>query len=117
MDYLHLLREQVARVRSLAAGQTDSAELTKLLAQAEYYGSVPDSVTAGKFAEAKVSCRYLRPMWKVLGPQETRAVQAELLSRLETDSMAHVMYVRRRIAELIEELMVLTESRAANGKR
>jgi len=113
VDYLHLLREQVAKARSLPADQTNSPEVRKLLAQADYYGRVPDSVTAGKFAEAKVSRRYLRPMWKVLGQQETRAVQAELLARLETDSMAHVMYVRGRIAELIERLMAVTK--AAGG--
>ena len=105
VDYLHLLREQLARVRTVAEERTDSAELKKLLAQAGYYGSVPDTVTAGKFAEAEVSRRYLRPMWEIIGRDETRAVQAELLGRLETDSMAHILYVRRRIAELIEQLM------------
>ena len=44
-------------------------------------------------------------MWEIIGRDETRAVQAELLGRLETDSMAHILYVRRRIAELIEQLM------------
>ena len=31
-----------------------------------------------------------------------------MLARLETDSMAHIMYVRRRIAGLIEMFPVIT---------
>ena len=48
--------------------------------------------------------QYTRPLWPVLGKEETYVLQTELLARLETNSMAHLMYVRRRIAELIEKL-------------
>lgn len=110
VDYLHLLKAQAERVRALVAEEAMTPEVRKLLAQADYYGGVPDSVTAGKLAEAEVSRRYNRPMWKILGERETYALQAELLARLETDSMAHVIYVRSRIAELIEKLMVVEKS-------
>ena len=103
-DYLHLLAAQIARVRALGAERTESESIRKLLAQAEYYGGVPESITAGKFAEARIMRQYNRPLWPVLGQEETYVVQTELLARLETDSMAHLMYVRRRIAELIEQL-------------
>ena len=107
VDYLHLLRAQVERVRALGAEQAGAEEVRRLLAHADYYGRVPDSVTAGKMVEADVMRRYHRPLWDLLGREETNALQAEMLARLETDSMAHVMYVRGRIADLIEKLSAI----------
>ena len=107
VDYLHLLRAQIERVRGLGAEHIGSQEVQALLSQADYYGSVPDSVTAGMLAEADVIRRYHRPLWELLGRAETDALQAEMLARLRTDSMAHIMYVRGRIAGLIETLSAI----------
>jgi len=112
VDYLHLLRVEVERVRRLGAEHNGSESVQRLLALADYYGSVPDSVTAGKLAEADVIRRYHRSMWELVGEEETYALQAEMLARLETDSMAHVIHVRDRIAELIEQLSAVTTNDA-----
>ena len=102
-DYLALLREQLDRVKAATKGKDTSKELRRLIARAEYYGSVPDSVTRGKFAEARIYQTY-RPLWDVLGHKECRRIEAALVVKSSTDSMAHIMYVRSRVAESIEAL-------------
>jgi len=103
VDYLHVLDEQVRRVSKLAERRQLGEAVTKLLAQAKYYDSVPDSVTLGIFEQARTGRRY-HGMWNVLGRQECSSIEASLIARQHTDSMAHIMYVRSRIAGLIEKL-------------
>ena len=87
-DYLALLREQLDRVKAATKGKDTSKELRRLIARAQHYGSVPDSVTRGKFAEARIYQTY-RPLWDVLGHKECRRIEAALVVKSSADSMAH----------------------------
>jgi len=102
-DYLNLLAQEIKRVKNLTRGRKMSDEVKKLLALAEYYSSVPDTITFGKCAEARIS-RACRSRRKLLGRKAYFQIEASLLERLSTQSMKHIMYVRSRIAELIIRL-------------
>ena len=113
VDYLDLLGQERARVRVLVEGKEIPKQVKKLLNQAEYYGTVPDSITQGKMAEARIYQTYY-PMRSTLGRTECDSIEAVLIAKQQTDSMAHVMYVRNRIAELIEKLSAIEAPRDLN---
>lgn len=104
VDFLHLLAEQAERVRAkYDRNREPPEEIAKLLAQADYYAAVPDTITTGIFAEAAIYRDRVR-LSNVLSEEEGTAARAELLNRTHTNSMKHIMDVRDKIAQLIVRL-------------